>query len=231
MSVVHYGFSGFACSGKTTLIKRLYKDLQHLGKEVYIFPEIARYSIDLLYDFNHLDNFQELIDFSVCVTQNYLLDWLYNNLTKSTQNLEVTTVFLHDRVFIDNVVFMILNNFITLEQAIDFVNKYRNKFLKVYNIVFLIGELDDISFVQSVCMQDKARESTIKDFFNLQAVFYEYYLTILSECFEVDFLISSTVKVKNTYFIKVNHFTNESNFENKFYNIILKNLNDQAIFS
>lgn len=156
--------SGFACNGKTTLLK-IMGGLVPSEYIVHIPQETARVALDITRSLEFSEINQNRIEVEVLTAETM---WF-----RTARKIGLPHLFLKDRHILDVLVFMIIRKMITTDQAMDFIIDFINREKgRVCDTTILINETQDKNFI-SKCMEDVDRKDTLNDFFEMQEKFYK----------------------------------------------------------
>jgi len=164
-----YCISGFACNGKTSIIKAI---TGFIPKEyrVITMGEVARNVLDIRSLFSNLGNLStEKLEMEILSAEHHI-----NYLISA---IDDTYVFLKDRHIFDVLTFMVMRGMATIEDVLKYDDKYGVYCTSLCRIVFLIKGTNDTKFI-SKCMSDDVRKNTLDDFIEMQDKFYEIWKTI-----------------------------------------------------
>ena len=180
--VLTVAFSGFACNGKTTLIKTIAGVLKCSlrNTEVITMDETARkvYQYSQSY-FNTKDEsaFQLSILSAelerIFLTTKFLLN---DGILWLPKFEEKDVIILFDRSIFDNIAFSVAKNIISLQTAEEILSLIQKEIDFRYQLLFLCPPVYSADFINK-CLSDNVRNqtlpSTVDAFLKLQTAYYE----------------------------------------------------------
>ena len=186
--------SGFACNGKTTILKIL-SGLIPKEYTPHMLQETARIALDLTRNFNLQNVNNERIELEALVGE-YI--WLL-----TAKDIKGNHIFLKDRHFIDVLAFMELRGMIKHTQAVRFLYDLVDRFVgnRLCDVTVLVNGTTDKSFINK-CMGDKDRETTLEDFEAMQRKFYSIWK---SDFGAIEWYIKHHHKNKPSRLIEIEH--------------------------
>ena len=177
MLVKHYALSGFACNGKSTLVK-LAKGFVPSDYLVMTSPSVARHARSIFHNFNFPFD-QQVFEQSILTAEtavfkfiNQIKDNLWFLLSKKVKGL----VILQERSIFDVLSFMIAREYISLTQAVNYLYEFFKELSDtcLYDKLFIVKPIEDYEFIEKRCVVDIMRGiRDVHNFLALQDKFYK----------------------------------------------------------
>jgi len=167
-------FSGFACNGKSTIIKTMKEILKN--EDVFVMNETARIVDSIMPYFEkefEVGNFEKYILYSE-ISQHEVMFGIKDRYD----------IILKDRSIFDVLTFMIIRNEINTRDALDFLREnYDNEkhLSNLYDKIFFIRGTKDKDFIECLLEKDKLRRETVSNFFEMQRKFEYMWHRIVSD--------------------------------------------------